>query len=206
MANITQWPLTFENYKFLSRIVASDCIPKWKPEAEYLRFIHGFVQSAPQLLLQSIILLKGVHIHSLHDTIETVQVSLKSGEGLDSTISAISALTSDKPLRWYWGLIQVSTNINSWPVFSAFMIVFYLLISDLLLGILFSINSTNNDPIQRMVQKKTHSTQIDTRCSLLCRDNSLPSHGLVADFGLCWRPIWHDTSNWTSLNSGMKFV
>ena len=88
--------------------MASDCLPKWKPEAEYLRFIHGFVQSAPQLLLQSIILLKGVHIHSLHDTIETVQVSLKSGEGLDSTITAISALTSDKPLRWYWGLIQVS--------------------------------------------------------------------------------------------------
>jgi len=104
----TSWiPLIFYHFYTAFMIVASDCLPKWKPEAEYLRFIHGFVQSAPQLLLQSIILLKGVHIHSLHDTIETVQVSLKSGEGFDSTISAISALTSDKPLRWYWGLIQI---------------------------------------------------------------------------------------------------
>jgi len=105
----TSWiPLIFYHFYTAFMIVASDCIPKWKPEAEYLRFIHGFVQSAPQLLLQSIIMLKGVHIHSLHDTIETVQVSLKSGEGLESIISAISALTLDKPLRWYWGLIQVS--------------------------------------------------------------------------------------------------
>ena len=102
-------PLKNKNYNDeFSRIVASDCVPRWKPEAEYLRFIHGFVQSAPQLLLQSVILLKGIHIHSLHDVIEAIQLSLRTSEEGGSVIGAVTSLISTKPLRWYWGLIQVS--------------------------------------------------------------------------------------------------
>lgn len=85
--------------------MASDCAPRWHHEAAYLRFIHGFVQSAPQLVLQCVIVLKGVHIHSLHQTVEAIQSALK--EENVSVIQALLALTAEKPLRWFWGLIQV---------------------------------------------------------------------------------------------------
>ena len=79
-------------------------MPRWRAEAEYLRFIHGFLQSAPQLLLQSVILLKGIHIHSLHEVVEAIQLAI---EDQNSIIDSITLLISTKPLRWYWGLIQV---------------------------------------------------------------------------------------------------
>lgn len=92
--------------------MASDCVPRWRQEAAYLRFIHGFVQSAPQLVLQSVIFLKGIHIHSLHHSMEAVQLALKDEEK-GSVIEALVALTNDKPLRWYWGLIQVFSLLMS---------------------------------------------------------------------------------------------
>ena len=74
-------------------------------EAEYLRFIHGFLQSAPQLLLQSVILFKGIHIHSLHQTMEAIQKAV-ADENM-TLVQAFTFLTQDRPVRWYWGLLQV---------------------------------------------------------------------------------------------------
>ena len=90
--------------------MASGCLRKWRLEAAYLRFIHGFVQSAPQLILQSVIFLKGIHIHSLKQTVEAVQRVLQGQDQNLSMADALSYLTQDKPLRWYWGLIQVCTR------------------------------------------------------------------------------------------------
>lgn len=90
--------------------MASGCYRRWRVEAAYLRFIHGYLQSVPQLLLQSVIVFKGVHIHSLHHTVEAIQRALlddgQEGGSL-SVMDALSQLIQDKPLRWYWGLIQV---------------------------------------------------------------------------------------------------
>ena len=88
--------------------MASGCFRRYRHEAAYLRFIQGFMQSAPQLILQSTILLKGIHIHSLHQTVEAIQKALLQ-EDL-SIVDAITYLTENKPLRWYWGLLQVYSN------------------------------------------------------------------------------------------------
>ena len=94
--------------------MASGCFRRWRRESAYLRFIHGFLQSAPQLILQSVIVLKGIHIHSLHQTVDAIQKALQSGgnteEGGITVLDSLSYLMQDKPLRWYWGLIQVSLH------------------------------------------------------------------------------------------------
>ena len=104
---------------FVYRLVASDCVPRWRAEAEYLRFIHGFLQSAPQLLLQSVILLKGIHIHSLHEVVEAIQLAI---EDQNSIIDSITLLISTKPLRWYWGLIQVKKIFSLYLTISEFVL------------------------------------------------------------------------------------
>ena len=93
------------------RLIASDCKRKWRMEAEYLRFIHGFLQSAPQLVLQSVILLKGIHIHSLHQTVEAIQKALADEDM--TLVQAFTFLTQDRPIKWYWGLIQVVSLLLS---------------------------------------------------------------------------------------------
>lgn len=71
--------------------------------AIYLRCIEGFMEAAPQLVLQTVILLKGVHIHSLRDLIEAVRQSPPSG--FDAAAQLAPFLAS-RTWRWYWGLIQ----------------------------------------------------------------------------------------------------
>jgi hypothetical protein len=57
-------------YAFVGcRLIGADCQPRWKAEAHYLRAVQGFLQSGPQVVLQLVLLLKGVIIHSLRDTI-----------------------------------------------------------------------------------------------------------------------------------------
>jgi hypothetical protein len=92
-------------YLTFFRLVASDCVPRWRQEATYLRFLHGFVQSSPQLILQCVIILRGVHIHSLEQTVEAVQLALKDNKA--SVLEYVINLISTKPIKWYWGLIQV---------------------------------------------------------------------------------------------------
>ena len=82
------------------RICCARFRPKWRQLSVYLRSIQGFLQSAPQLVLQVIILAKGVHIHSLEQA-----VSVLSGSGYD--LQALADYMAAKPLKWYWGLIQV---------------------------------------------------------------------------------------------------
>ena len=82
----------------LSRLSIGRFRPAWRHLSVYLRSIHGFFQSSPQLVLQLVILAKGIRIHSLAQTIE--QLEEHGGEGFLDYLAA-------KPWRWYWGLIQV---------------------------------------------------------------------------------------------------
>ena len=72
----------------------------------YLRSLQGFLQAAPQLVLQLVILFKGVYIHSLHNSIE---VFIES----EYDFQVLKEYMSHKPLGWYWGLIQVYSLIFS---------------------------------------------------------------------------------------------
>ncbi len=86
----------------LFRLIGSDCVPRWKRESNYLRFIHGFVQSASQLVFQTVIILKGVHIHSLQQLVQVVQdVWSKPEVEAGSVTEAVSSFLQDKPLAWY---------------------------------------------------------------------------------------------------------
>ena len=53
-------------------MIGSSCQPRWLPEANYLRAIEGFMQSAPQLVLQIVIVCKGTLIHSFRDLLRAV--------------------------------------------------------------------------------------------------------------------------------------
>ena len=76
--------------------------PAWRHLSAYLRSIHGFFQSGPQLVLQLVILAKDVRIHSLDDVVAHV-----SEHGFTLDVDVWSEFLADKPARWYWGLIQV---------------------------------------------------------------------------------------------------
>lgn len=54
------------------RLIGSHCQPRWLPEASYLRAVQGFLQSGPQLVLQTVVVAKGVVIHSLRDVLKQV--------------------------------------------------------------------------------------------------------------------------------------
>ena len=61
---------------YYCRIIGADCQTSkghWHKESSYLRFIQGFFQAAPQLVLQSVILTKGIMIHSLRELVDIVQ-------------------------------------------------------------------------------------------------------------------------------------
>jgi len=77
-----------------------------KREAMYLRSLEGFVAAAGQLLLNLVILGNGILIHSLaqglHYMITEDQDQIKQFE------------QEDRPLRWYWGLIQVVSLVFSY--------------------------------------------------------------------------------------------
>ena len=98
-------------------MIGSGCQDRWLPETNYLRAVHGFLQAGPQLVLQLIVVFKGVLIHSFRDTLKAL---LEDGFSIE--------FFQDKSLRWYWGLIQfyslitsalslliAVTHFNEWP-------------------------------------------------------------------------------------------
>jgi len=161
----TNWiPMIFYHFYTAFMLVASDCVPRWRAEAEYLRFIHGFLQSAPQLLLQSVILLKGIHIHSLHEVVEAIQLSI---EDQNSIIESITLLISTKPLRWYWGLIQLVSLVMNF-------------ISILQTLIQFNEWSKRRHTLHRLLLV----------VPFFCYHNNLSCISSVLNIHICWWSIW----------------
>ena len=92
-----------KNVKFIfnCRLSVGRFRPAWRHLSSYLRSIHGFFQSGPQLVLQLVILAKDVRIHSLDEVVTHVW------EHGFTSMDVWSDFLADKPARWYWGLIQV---------------------------------------------------------------------------------------------------
>lgn len=74
-------------------------------EAMYLRSLEGFLTAAGQLILQLVVLGRGVLIHSLASLVNHLITGNQEHPG--------QHFLADKPLRWYWGLIQLYTIISS---------------------------------------------------------------------------------------------
>jgi len=76
-----------------------------KREAMYLRSLEGFVSAAAQLVLNLIVLGRGVLIHSLAQSIHYL---ITPDQEQRSKFEA-----EERPLRWYWGLIQAVSLVFS---------------------------------------------------------------------------------------------
>jgi hypothetical protein len=101
---------------FFFRIIGADCQTRkgrWHKESAYLRCLQGFFQSAPQLILQSVILTKGILIHSLRELIDNVHIYLASPVQDQAFSTLLEVTFSEKPLKWFWGLIQVYSIVAS---------------------------------------------------------------------------------------------
>jgi hypothetical protein len=101
---------------FFFRIIGADCQTRkgrWHKESAYLRCLQGFFQSAPQLILQSVILTKGILIHSLRELIDNVHIYLASPVQDQAFSTLLEVTFSEKPLKWFWGLIQIYSIVAS---------------------------------------------------------------------------------------------
>ncbi len=101
---------------FFIRIIGADCQTRkgrWHKESAYLRCLQGFFQSAPQLILQSVILTKGILIHSLRELIDNVHIYLASPVQDQAFSTLLEVTFSEKPLKWFWGLIQIYSIMAS---------------------------------------------------------------------------------------------
>ena len=101
---------------YVFRIIGADCQSRkgrWHKESTYLRCIQGFFQAAPQLILQSVIITKGILIHSLREVFENVQIYLITPVQEQSLIDILAISMSEKPLKWFWGLIQIYSILSS---------------------------------------------------------------------------------------------
>jgi hypothetical protein len=71
----------------------------------YLRSLEGFIAAAGQVVLSLVVLSHGVLIHSLAQTIHFLTTP--------DTDQRENFLAADRPLRWYWGLIQMFSLLLS---------------------------------------------------------------------------------------------
>jgi hypothetical protein len=107
---------TIQISDFFFRIIGADCQTRkgrWHKESAYLRCLQGFFQSAPQLILQSVILTKGILIHSLRELIDNVHIYLASPVQDQAFSTLLEVTFSEKPLKWFWGLIQIYSIVAS---------------------------------------------------------------------------------------------
>lgn len=97
--NATDWIyLTVYPLFTVIMLALGSCHQACKREAMYLRSLEGFVAAAGQTVLSLVVLSRGVLIHSLAQTIHFL--TTPDPEQRENFLQA------DRPLRWYWGLIQ----------------------------------------------------------------------------------------------------
>jgi len=101
--------LLFFHLYTVTKIGGARCCQRWHHHAIYLRCIQGFLQAAPQLVLQTLILFKGIHIHSLSEVVQL----LRAQPTFDFNVLWNEVVVAEHSLKWYWGLIQVYSLIFS---------------------------------------------------------------------------------------------
>lgn len=86
-------------------LALGSCHTPCKREAMYLRSLEGFVAAGGQLILNLVVLGRGVLIHSLAQTVHFLTTPDEEQRE--------QFRQSNRPIRWYWGLIQVASLIFS---------------------------------------------------------------------------------------------
>jgi len=104
--NATDWIYLMVYPLFTVIMLAlGSCHPACKREAMYLRSLEGFVAAAGQVVLSLVVLSRGVLIHSLAQTIHYLTT--------DDPQQRETFLEAERPIRWYWGLIQAASLVLS---------------------------------------------------------------------------------------------
>ena len=104
--NATDWIYLMVYPLFTVIMLAlGSCHPACKREAMYLRSLEGFVAAAGQVVLSLVVLSRGVLIHSLAQTIHYLTT--------DDPQQRETFLQAERPIRWYWGLIQAASLVLS---------------------------------------------------------------------------------------------
>jgi len=78
------------------------CHTACKREAMYLRSLEGFIAAAGQVILNLVVLGQGIIIHSLAQLISYLTIATPADSEQKQQFEEM-----ERPLKWYWGLIQL---------------------------------------------------------------------------------------------------